>query len=90
MVIPDIKSTDEKDYIKLLLIPTGQTADQGDVTAHFSIDNREYTWKFPAGTQWKQGTKYTYNVQLNGNELRIGDVKIADWTDGVNGDILLE
>lgn len=90
MVIPDIKSTDEKDYIKLLLIPTGQTTDQGDVTVHFSIDNREYTWKFPVGTQWKQGTKYTYNVQLNGNELSIGDVKIADWTDGVNGDILLE
>lgn len=90
MVIPEDKSTDEKDYMKLLLIPTTQTSSRGEVLITFEIDGKEFSWEVPAGTEWKQGTKYTYDVLLNGNELRIGDVKIADWTDGKGGNAFLE
>ncbi len=90
MIIPETKSTDEKDFKKLFVLPTQQTTSAGEVLFYFTIDGKEYTWEVPAGTQWKQGTKNTYDVQLNGNELRIGDVRIADWTDGINGDIIIE
>ncbi len=90
MIIPDDKSTNEKDFVKLLLISTAQTSSRGEVLITFNIDGKEFSWEVPAGTEWKQGTKYTYDVQLNGNELRIGDVKIADWTDGKGGNAILE
>ena len=90
LIIPDDKSTDENSYIKLLLIPTAQTSSRGEVLITFNIDGKEFSWEVPAGTEWKQGTKYTYDVLLNGNELRIGDVKIADWTDGKGGNAFLE
>lgn len=90
LIIPDDKSTDENSYIKLLLIPTAQTSSRGDVLITFDIDGKEFSWEVPAGTGWKQGTKYTYDVLLNGNELRIGEVKIADWTDGKGGNAFLE
>jgi hypothetical protein len=90
LTIPDDKSTDEKDYVKLLLIPTSQTVSRGEVLITFEIDGKEYSWEVPAGTQWKQGTKYTYDVLLNGNELRIGEVKIADWINGAGGNAFLE
>ncbi len=90
LMIPDDKSTNENSYIKLLLIPTAQTSSRGEVLITFDIDGKEFSWEVPAGTEWKQGTKYTYDVLLNGNELRIGDVKIADWTDGKGGNAFLE
>lgn len=90
LIIPDDKSTDEKDYIKLLLIPTSQTTSRGEVLITFDIDGKEFSWEVPSGTEWKQGTKYTYDVLLNGNELRIGEVKIADWIDGASGNAFLE
>lgn len=90
LIIPDDKSTNDKDFVKLLLIPTVQTLSRGEVIITFDIDGKEYLWEVPSGTQWKQGTKYTYDVLLNGNELRIGDVKIADWIDGTGGNAFLE
>lgn len=90
LLIPDIKSANEDQFIKLFLLPTQKTASKGDVIVTFSIDNREYNWEVPAGTEWLQGTKNTYDVQLNGNELRIGEVKVANWTDGINGDVIIE
>ncbi|MBF0647998.1 fimbrillin family protein [Dysgonomonas sp. GY75] len=90
LIIPNDKFTDEKDYVKLLLIPTSQTSSRGEVIITFEIDGKEFSWEVPAGTQWKQGTKYTYDVLLNGNELRIGEVKIADWIDGAGGNAFLE
>lgn len=90
LVIPDDKPADEKGYVKLLLIPTSKTSSRGEVLVTFNIDGKDYKYEIPAGTEWKQGTKNTYDVLLNGNELRIGDVKITEWTDGVNGNIILE
>lgn len=91
MYIPDNKSGDESTYMKILMIPTQEViSKEGDVIISFDIDQKEYLWELPAGTIWKQGTKYTYDVQLIGNELRIGDVKISEWLDGVNEDIILE
>jgi hypothetical protein len=90
LIIPDDKSKDEKDYMKLLLIPTSQTSSRGEVIISFDIDGKEFSWEVPAGTQWKQGIKYTYDILLNGNELRIGEVKIADWIDGTGGNAFLE
>ena len=90
LIIPNDKSSNEKDYIKLSVIPTTKTLSPGEVIVTFNIDGRDYIWEVPAGTEWKQGTKNTYDVLLNGTQVRIGDVKIADWTDGVNGDVILE
>lgn len=90
LMIPDDRYTDEKDYVKLLLIPTSQTSSRGEVIITFEIDGKEFSWEVPAGTEWKQGTKNTYDVQLNGNELRIGQVKIVDWIDGAGGNTFLE
>ncbi|SHG41640.1 fimbrillin family protein [Dysgonomonas macrotermitis] len=90
LMIPDEKSTDENGYVKLLLVPTAKTSSRGEVVITFDIDGRAFTWEAPAGTEWKQGTRNTYDVQLNGNELRIGQVKIAGWTDGTGGNAFPE
>lgn len=90
LVIPENKFTSETDFVKLLLVPTIKTSSRGEVIITFDIDGKEYKWDIPAGTEWKQGTKYTYDVQLNGNELQIGDVKITDWVEGTYGNVILE
>lgn len=90
LLIPDKKFTDEKDYVKLLVIPTSKTSSPGEVIVTFNIDGKDYTWEVPAATEWRQGTKNTYDVLLNGTQVRIGDVKITPWTDGVSGNVTLE
>ena len=90
MVIPDTKSDDESSFVKFLLIPTQRTSSAAEVVVSFHIDGKDYTWEVPAGTEWKQGTKNTYDVLLSGNELRIGDVRITAWEEGTNGNVVLE
>ena len=90
LIIPEDKSEGQKDNVQLLLIPTAKTSSPGDVIVTFEIDGKKFNWEIPAGTQWEQGTKNIYDVLLNGNELRIGEVKIADWIDGPGGEALLE
>ncbi|MBF0647430.1 fimbrillin family protein [Dysgonomonas sp. GY75] len=89
-IIPGSQSTDEGTFHKLLLIPTGTTKADGEILVTFTIDGRDYIWEAPAGTQWKQGTKNTYQVLLKGHELQIAGFGITDWTDGPVGNVVLQ
>lgn len=82
--IPDKLSENEADFLKVFVLPVESTGTEGDVLFKFTIDERIYTWKVPAGTAWKGGTKNTYTVTLGGSSLKIGNVNIADWTGGVS------
>lgn len=77
--------SNEAEYIKVFVLPVASTGAEGDVLFHFTIDERIYSWKVPANTKWNSGTKNTYTVTITGSALRIGDVAITDWTDGVTG-----
>lgn len=89
-IIPNIPSANEASFQKLLLLPTGKTVAAGDILVTFTIDGRDYIWEVPAGTQWRQGTRNTYRVLLNGNALQLSSVTVSDWTDGIFGDVILE
>lgn len=77
--------SDEAEYLKIFVLPVNSTGAEGDVLFHFTIDDRIYSWKVPANTKWSSGTKNTYTVTITGSALRIGDVAITDWKDGVTG-----
>lgn len=87
LTIPEKLSQDESGFLKVFVLPVASTGAEGDVVFKFTIDERIYTWKVPAGTAWKGGTKNTYTVTLGGSSLKIGKVSIADWTDGVSGNV---
>jgi len=82
LMIPDIASGNEDGFIKAMLLPVNNTSANGSVQFRFTIDGTVYSYNVPANTNWKGGTKYTYNVTLNGTQLNIGDVIINDWIDG--------
>lgn len=89
-------SMDEKTFPKVLSLPVNSTLRDGDMTATFTIDGKDYVYKFPAGTAWESGKKYTYTITLNGTEANIGgetggeggsvegsgDVDIDEWGNG--------
>lgn len=89
-------SMDEKTFPKVLSLPVNSTLRDGDMTATFTIDGKDYVYKFPAGTAWESGKKYTYTITLNGTEASIGggdgegggsvegdgDVNIDEWGAG--------
>lgn len=80
--IPDVTPGNTGDYLNVMILPVANTTANGSVLFRFTIDGTIYTYEVPANTTWKQGTKYIYDVTLNGTELQIGDVIITDWTDG--------
>lgn len=89
---------DESTFPKVLNLPVNSTLRDGDLTAIFTIDGKDYPFKFSAGTQWESSKKYTYTITLNGTEINIGggdgegggdgsvegngDVDIDDWGTG--------
>jgi hypothetical protein len=84
LTISDRLLQNEVDFLKIFVLPVAATASEGDVLFKFTIDERVYTWKVPAGTAWRGGTKNTYTVTLGGSSLKIGNVSIEDWTGGVS------
>ena len=88
--IPTTASSVENPNLRLMLLPVSAIQRTGDVTITFTIDNKNYTWDVPANTTWKSGTKNTYTVTITGTELIISNVSITDWTDGTNGNIILD
>lgn len=86
----------EASFPKVLSLPVNSILRDGDLTATFTIDGKDYTYKFAAGTNWLSGKKYTYTITLNGTEANIGgdgsgegggsvdgsDVDIDDWNPG--------
>lgn len=89
-IIPDTPPGDEASFQKLMLVPTSATVGHGEVRVSFTIDGREYVWEVPSGTEWKQGTKNTYRILLQGNALQVASVNITDWTEGAFSHVTLE
>lgn len=84
--IPKDFTSDENQYTQFLIIPVGTTVESdGDVFARFTIDGKEYTYLFPAGTTWNPDTKYTYSISLTGKKL-INDIQIKELAESVTGE----
>lgn len=100
-LIPSIGSSMENNeslFPRVMSLPVNTTLRDGDLTATFTIDGKDYVYKFAAGTKWDSGKKYTYTITLNGTEIEIGggdgsgggsgdgsgngDVDIDEWTPG--------
>jgi len=81
-VIPDTTPGNTDEYISLIILPVSNTSADGSIQFRFTIDSKVYSYNVPANTTWKQGTKYVYDVTLNGTELNIFDVIITDWVSG--------
>lgn len=96
-LIPSISSTigtSEALFPKVMSLPVNTTLRDGDLTATFTIDGKDYAYKFPVGTLWESGKQYTYTITLNGTEIEVGggdgsgsgsgggDVDIDVWTPG--------
>lgn len=79
-------SMDEKTFPKVLSLPVNSTLRDGDLTATFTIDGKDYVYKFPAGTAWESGKKYTYTITLNGTEANIGGDGEGEGGGSVEGD----
>lgn len=88
--IPYIDAEDDACLQELLVVPTGKTQAEGDVLVTFTIDSKEYVWPVPAQTEWKQGTRNTYRVVLQGNAMQLASVSVSKWTDGLFGSVILE
>lgn len=74
---------DDKDIVNVMVLPLReQTTAAGNILIKFTVDAQTYTYSVPMNTIWKQGTKYIYDVTLNGTELIIDDITITDWLDG--------
>lgn len=86
--IPATASTDEATYPKVLVLPVASSGAAGDILMKFTIDGKVYSCDVPASTVWKAGTKNTYTVTVQGNELKLNaNVSIENWTTGVSGSV---
>lgn len=89
LTIPEKPFQSEADFLKVFVLPVSSTGAEGDVVFNFTIDGRIYTWKVPANTTWKGGTKNTYAVTIIGSSLKIGNVNISDWTGGISPNLII-
>lgn len=80
-ILEDI-TQNESDFLKLMVLPVEKTSADGSVIIRFVIDGKVYDYNVPVDTCWEEGTKYTYNVTLNGTTLQIDDVIIEEWVEG--------
>lgn len=74
--------TKEENFVNLMILPVSKTSANGSVYLKFIIDGSTYYYYIPVNTTFKQGTKNTFNVTLNGTELTIDDIVITDWLTG--------
>ena len=88
-MITDKEPTEEKDIMDVMVLPVVKTNSHGSIMIRFTIDGEIFTYNVPYDTKWDQGTKYVYNVTLNGTGLVIDDIIISDWTEGAKGEINL-
>ena len=77
-------SDEEKDYVRLLVMPVVPLESYGLISVLFEIDGEILIWDVPANTEWKAGTKNTYTVFISGRELHIEDVIIEPWAPGID------
>lgn len=88
-IITDKEPTEEKDIMGVMVLPVVKANSNGSIQIRFTIDGEIFSYNVPYDTKWNQGTKYVYNVTLNGTELVIDDIIISDWIEGDKGDINL-
>lgn len=85
--LPSSIGTNEALFPKVMSLPVNSTLRDGDLTATFTIDGKDYTYKFAAGTSWESGKKYTYTITLNGTEIEIGGGDGTGGSGSGNGDV---
>lgn len=89
LYITEKEPTEEKDILGVMVLPVVKANSNGSILIRFTIDGEIFTYNVPYDTKWDRGTKYVYNVTLNGTQLVIDDIVISDWTEGVKGEINL-
>lgn len=56
--------TSEEEYARVLVMPIEPVRNNGELFFEFEIDGHIYTWPVKAGTLWRPGMKYTYEVDM--------------------------
>lgn len=64
----------------ILVIPTRQIVEDGDVEILFVINGTTYKYSVPAQTQWKKGHKYLYEVSFDGSKITLDKVTCHKWS----------
>ena len=61
----------------LLVVPGTYTGRKFVIS--YQVDGKDFTYTYPVSQTWEQGKKYTYNVTMTLNEIKITP-SITDWT----------
>lgn len=67
---------------QLMVIPTAQTINEGDIEVLFTINDNTYKYSIPSQTNWKSGKNYTYKLNFDGTKLSLDKMNITDWVPG--------
>lgn len=70
-------STDLSAVYPLRLLPLARSAREGEIEVLFTINRRTYRYSPPAGTAWKRGVRYVYDLIFNGDSLSLKQVNIS-------------
>ena len=82
LTITETIPTNEVEYPELLVMPMNEaTATDGEIGLVLYISGTHYVCKFPAGTKFESGKKYTYIIKLTAKTLSVKFYDVADWTD---------
>ena len=65
--------------LQLMVIPTSCINKDGDVEILFTINNKTYQYKVPAGTKWKKGSRYIYQLLFDGEKITLDNVRTSEW-----------
>ncbi|WP_102409259.1 fimbrillin family protein [Parabacteroides bouchesdurhonensis] len=65
--------------IQIMVIPTNNIIEEGDIEALFFINNKTYRYLIPTNTEWQKGYKYQYKLTFNGNSLLLDKILIDNW-----------
>lgn len=88
--------TTEYQSVSSICLPVGPTTGK-NIRAVFSIDDRQFRFEFPAGTNWSAGYRNIYTLTVENSGLIIGGgengtdegITIEPWGDGASNDISL-
>lgn len=59
-------------------------------TITFTLPSGSFKWEIPATTEYKSGTRYSYDVELKNTGAVVPNGTISDWTDGSSESIVIE
>lgn len=88
LVITETIPTNEAEYPELLVMPMDKaTVSDGEIGLTLYISGSHYVCKFPAGTKFESGKKYTYTIKLTAKTMSVKFYDVADWTNEKNENI---